>query len=453
MRIKRKRRRDYTRVYILAAVVCTFLVAALAHYFLDSKDAPVQPAVSEAGIETNDDVLHIMIMGVDRRSDDTGRSDTLMVLTVNKKNGKAELMSVPRDTRVKIEGHGYDKINHAYAYGGHKLTRKTVESLLGIPMNYYVLIDLSSFENIIDALDGIDIDVEKRMYYEDPWDDNGGLVIDLYPGMQHMTGEKAIQYVRFRDGEGDIGRINRQQHFMKAVMTKMLHPSTLPKLPKIIEVISKTLETDMPLSEMLSLSQLLPQVREQGMESEMIPGTPAFLDDVSYWLPDIMGLREMVAEEMGKELDDNARQTAEAEKKKYEESLPKGIVSLTEGTVTKKGKDDKGKDNKESKSEIPESEKTDKKPAKKAEGPGQIAVLVINDSGVNGAGARMVNKLMAQGFNVTGVDTGHKSDREHTIIVTDESNVTWFYGMPFPCTIMNGADPMEAVVYVGKDFE
>ena len=93
------------------------------------------------------------------------------------------------------------------------------------------------------------------------------------------------------------------------------------------------------------------------------------------------------------------------------------------------------------------------KPAKKAEGPGQIAVLVINDSGVNGAGARMVNKLMAQGFNVTGVDTGHKSDREHTIIVTDESNVTWFYGMPFPCTIMNGADPMEAVVYVGKDFE
>lgn len=453
MRIKRKRRRDYTRVYILAAVVCTFLVAALAHYFLDNKDAPLHPAVSEAGIETNDDVLHIMIMGVDRRSDDSGRSDTLMVLTVNKKNGKAELMSVPRDTRVNIEGHGYDKINHAYAYGGHKLTRSTVEKLLGVPMNYYVLIDLSSFENIIDALDGIDIDVEKRMYYEDPWDDNGGLVIDLYPGMQHMTGEKAIQYVRFRDGEGDIGRISRQQHFMKAVMTKMLHPSTLPKLPKIIEVISKTLETDMPLSEMLSLSQLLPQVREQGLESEMIPGTPAFLDDVSYWLPDIMGLREMVAEEMGKELDDSARQTAEAEKKKYAESLPKGIVSLTEGTVTKKGKDDKNEAGKENKREIPESEKTDKKPAKKAEGPGQIAVLVINDSGVNGAGAKMVNKLMAQGFNVTGVDTGNKSDREHTIIVTDESNVTWFYGMPFPCTIMDGADPMEAVVYVGKDFE
>ena len=181
----------------------------------------------------------------------------------------------------------------------------------------------------------------------------------------------------------------------------------------------------------------------------MVPGTPAYLDDVSYWLPDIVGLREMVAEEMGQTLDANARQTAEAEKKSYDESLPSGIVTLTEGTAPKKGKDNADQPTQE----IPESERTDKKPVKKAEGPKQISVLVINDSGVNGAGARMVNKLVDQGFNVTGVDTGNKSDREHTIIVTDASNVNWFYGMPFPCTIMDGADPMEAVVYVGKDFE
>lgn len=445
MRTKRRRRRDYTRIYILGAILCTVVAAALAHYFLDGREP--QPMVAETGIERDEQVLHIMIMGVDRRADDTGRSDTLMVLTVNKNTGKAELMSVPRDTRVRIEDHGYDKINHAYAYGGPKLTRSTVEQLLGIPMDYYALIDLSSFEEIIDAIDGIDIDVEKRMYYEDPWDDNGGLVIDLYPGMQHMTGDKAIQYVRFRDGEGDIGRIGRQQHFMKAVMAKLLTPSTLPKLPKIIEVISNTLETDMPLSEMVALSQLLPQVREQGLESEMIPGTPAFLADVSYWLPDILSLREMVAEEMGQSLNEDARKKAQSLAEEYEESLPTGIINLGEGTGTKSSLKDKVKE------EGSGTEKADTKSTKKAEGPGQISVLVINDSGVNGAGARMVNKLMAQGFNVTGVDTGHKSDREHTIIVTDESNVNWFYGMPFPCTIMNGADPMEAVVYVGKDFE
>ena len=112
----------------------------------------------------------------------------------------------------------YDKINHAYAYGGHELTQKVVESFLNVPINYYVLIDIQAFEKIIDAVGGVDIDVEKRMYYEDPWDDNGGLVIDLQPGLQHLNGKTAIQYVRYRDGEGDIGRINLSKKFMKAFL-------------------------------------------------------------------------------------------------------------------------------------------------------------------------------------------------------------------------------------------
>lgn len=453
MRVKRKRRRKYTRLYILAAVM--FLsVAVLAACQFMGRTLPGE-AENESGIVDNQQVVHILLMGVDRRNDDVGRSDTLMVISVNKDTGKAQVMSVPRDTRVKIEGHGYDKINHAYPYGGHKLTRSTVEKLLGIPMDYYVLVDLNSFERIIDALDGIDIDVEKRMYYEDPWDDNGGLVIDLYPGMQHMTGEKAIQYVRYRDGEGDIGRINRQQHFMRAVMTKMLTPAVLPKLPKIIEAVRKCVETDMPLTEMLSLANMLPQIKDNGLNSEMLPGTPAFLADVSYWLPDIVSLREMVAEQMDHPLDDRGRATAETVKKEYEASLPAGMVSLKDESRSRQLKDEKTDENQDSEAgKTEKQEKTRKKDRPRmAESPGQISVLVINDSGINGAGARMVAKLTDKGFNVTGVDTGKKSDREHTIIVTDNSNVNWFYGMPFSCTIMDGADPMEAVVYVGKDFE
>ena len=103
-----------------------------------------------------------MIMGVDRRSDDVGRSDTLMVATVDPAKQTASLLSIPRDTRVKIEGNGYDKINAAYAYGGHELTRKTVENLLDVPMDYYILLDIKAFERIIDAIGGVDIDVEKR---------------------------------------------------------------------------------------------------------------------------------------------------------------------------------------------------------------------------------------------------------------------------------------------------
>lgn len=450
MRVKRRRRRNYNRLYILAAVILLAVAGWAAYYFCPWSVA--EEPENSSGIASNQNVVHILLMGVDRRNDDVGRSDTLMVLTVNKDKGTAEIMSVPRDTRVQIEGHGYDKINHAYPYGGHQLTQKTVEKLLGVPMDYYVLVDLTSFEEIIDALDGIDIDVEKRMYYEDPWDDHGGLVIDLYPGMQHMTGEKAIQYVRYRDGEGDIGRIGRQQHFMRAVLTKMLTPGTLPKLPKIIEAMRKTLDTDMPLSEMLSLANLLPQVKEHGLASEMLPGTPAFLADVSYWLPDIMSIREMVAQNMETSLDDKAKAMATDLKKEYEASLPAGIVNLKEESSGKKSQSEKNTADKET--QVAKEEKTEKKAKPKmAESPGHISVLVINDSGINGAGAKMVNKLMEKGFNVTGVDTGNKSDREHTIIVTDSTNVNWFYGMPFSCTIMDGADPMEAVVYVGKDFE
>ena len=450
MRIKRRRRRNLTRVYILAAVLLVLVVGVVAAGFGGSRQTAVDVDIdTESGIQKSDDYLHIMVMGVDRRSDDVGRSDTLMAVTVNREAGSAQILSLPRDTRVQIEGNGFDKINHAYAYGGHELTKKTVEKLLGVPMDYYVLVDIQAFERIIDALDGVDINVEKRMYYEDPWDDDGGLVIDLYPGMQHMDGKKAIQYVRFRDGEGDIGRIARQQHFMQAVMEKLLSPAVLPKLPKMMEEIRSAVETDMPLKEMVSLAQLLPSIREHGMTSEMVPGSPAYLEDISYWLPDIMQLRKMVASQMGMELENSGMESAQALVKEYESSLPKGITVMEEKSDTAQTKSSKTaseEGDKDSKTET-------KAKVAKASGPEGISVLIINDSGINGAAARMADKLRAKGFNVTGVDTGRKSDRDHTIIVTDSSNTDWFYGMPFACTIMDGGEPNEAVIYIGQDYE
>lgn len=448
MRVRRRRRRNLTRVYILAVILVVIVTGVVAANWFGSQEAEENIEV-QSGIQKSDNYLHIMVMGVDRRNDDVGRSDTLMAVTVNKDTGTAQILSLPRDTRVQIEGNGYDKINHAYAYGGHKLTRKTVEKLLGVPMDYYVLVDIQAFERIIDALDGVDINVEKRMYYEDPWDDDGGLVIDLYPGMQHMDGKKAIQYVRFRDGEGDLGRIARQQHFMQAVMEKMLSPSVVPKLPKLMEEIQSAVETDMPLTEMVSLAQQLPAIREHGMTSEMVPGSPAYLEDISYWLPDIMKLRQLVASQMNTELADSALESAKVLVKEYESSLPKGITVMAEKS-----------DRAQAKSSKPASEEGDKESktenkarVAKASGPEGISVFIINDSGINGAAARMADKLRSKGFNVTGVDTGRKSDRAHTIIVTDSSNTDWFYGMPFACTIMDGGEPNEAVIYIGQDYE
>ena len=121
--------------------------------------------VVEDGLLTAKDKTTIMIMGVDERDDDVGRSDTLMVATLDPKKDHAALMSIPRDTRVKIKGHGWDKINAAYAYGsakggpeaGEKLTQRTVEDFLGVNMDHYVVINIQAFQKIIEAIGGIDI--------------------------------------------------------------------------------------------------------------------------------------------------------------------------------------------------------------------------------------------------------------------------------------------------------
>lgn len=288
----RKQRRSFRRVKWLGLILVVIIAVVLGCYAGINRKNPAH----EIG-DTDHEIIHVMIMGVDSRKDDVGRSDTLMVASIDKTAEKAALLSIPRDTRVAIDGHGYDKINHAYAYGGHALSKKSVEGLLGVPMDHYIIIDTKSFERIIDAIGGVDIDVEKRMHYEDPWDDNGGLVIDLYPGEQHMDGKKAIQYVRYRDGEGDIGRIGRQQKFMKACLAQVLTPEILPRLPDIVKEVSSAVKTDMSVTELLSFAKMMKTFQANGLEAQMVPGQPAYHKDISYWIPDITDVRDLLASE------------------------------------------------------------------------------------------------------------------------------------------------------------
>lgn len=424
----RRQKRSYRRVMILLAVCLLFAAVAGAFKYIDMQ---YDRSHGTAGQIAAEDKLNIMIMGVDRRADDVGRSDTLMVATIDKKNKQASLLSVPRDTRVKIDGNDFDKINAAYAYGGSKLSRSTVENLLGTQIQYYILVDIKAFERIIDALGGIDLNVEKRMYYEDPWDDDGGLVIDLYPGEQHLDGKRAIEYVRYRDGEGDIGRIGRQQKFMKAVLEKLLTPSVLPKLPEFIKEVRSAVETDMPLNEMISLGKDLSAFREKGVETSMVPGKPAYLQDVSYWLPDLPELRQMMAEKMQIPFDEKLQAAAEETAAQWKASMPQEAQVLKESA-------------------------SDGKMAKKeriAKKPEDITVLVINSSGINGAGAKVADTLRQKGFRISGVETGKSSSMQHTAITAPQSEVQMFYGMPFPCTLMVGGESGQATIIIGKDYQ
>jgi len=430
------KKKNYNRLIALI-IILVALIGGLIYYLYTNDNEDAAPTVTTQ----QSNAINIMIMGVDRRADDVGRSDTLMVLTYNPADKKASLLSLPRDTRVHIEKNDYDKINHAYAYGGHELTKKTVEAFLNVPVDYYVMIDVHAFEKIIDAVGGVDIDVEKRMYYEDPWDDDGGLVIDLYPGKQHMDGKTAIQYVRYRDGEGDIGRITRQQKFIKAFMSQIISPSILPKLPEIIQNISSAIQTDMPIDKMISLMTDLPTVQQNGLNSTMVPGKPAYIEDISYWIPDIAKTRQLIAQNMDITLDEAAQKDTEQTITQYEKSLPKGLKM---GNIA--DEETSSTDKKDTKKE----ETTEKPAPVKNE---DITVLVINSSGINGAGAEVADILKHKGFKISSVETGNTSSREHTTITANENELNCFYGMPFTCTIMSGGSPGQATVNIGLDYQ
>ena len=311
-------------VFILSGMVGAFFANAL----VDNK--PDYNEDDKKGMLVAKDKATVMIMGVDERADDVGRSDTLMVATLDPDKNQAALLSVPRDTRVKIKGHGFDKINAAYAYGGRKLTQETIENLLNTHIDHYIKINVHGFTKIIDALGGIDIDVEKRMYYEDPWDDDGGLYIDLQPGMQHMDGKTAITYVRYRDEEGDIGRIKRQQNFMKAVMDKLVSPTIIPKLPAIVSAVSDSVETDMSVSEILSFLGTLQDAKDNGLKSEMLPGKPVYIEGISYWVPDISKTRQILANTLGIKINQSITTSIHEDNIEYEESIPDNAVEVTE---------------------------------------------------------------------------------------------------------------------------
>ena len=321
----------------LASAAAGALLASSGLFDLDLKKDPIQQIDRinfDADLIKAKDKTTILIMGVDIRKDDVGRSDTMMIATVNPKSDTASLLSVPRDTRVRISGYGYDKINAAFAYGGEPLAERTVENFLGINIDHYIVIDTSSFVKIIDAIGGIDIDVEKRMKYEDPWDDNGGLVIDIYPGLQHMDGKKAVTYVRYRDSEGDIGRIKRQQQFMAACMEKIMSPSFIPRIPAVLHEVFEAVNTDMTTRQLLELAGSLKDAQENGLATDMVPGYPLYIDGISYWIPDIEELQYAMASGLGVNVDSKLKTRVKKIADEYSESIPENIRNSRDSSTS-----------------------------------------------------------------------------------------------------------------------
>ncbi|WP_246302614.1 LCP family protein [Paenibacillus plantarum] len=225
--------------------------------------------------------VNILLLGGDSRGmvkNELPRSDSIMLASIDPVTKKAHLFSILRDTYVKIPGEGEDRINTAITTGGPNLAMKTVSDLLGIPVQYYVYTDFKGFIALIDAVGGIDIDVEKDMKYSDSEDDHV-YDINLKKGQQHLDGKTALQYVRFRhDALSDFSRTERQRKFLTAVAAKMQSTSSLIKLPRILNAIDPYIDTNLSVTDMLKLGSLGYEAKADGIITSQLPPSDLLME-------------------------------------------------------------------------------------------------------------------------------------------------------------------------------
>ncbi|MGM9998519.1 MAG: LCP family protein [Candidatus Bruticola sp.] len=237
------------------------------------------------------DRMNILCLGIDYNRDSRGiaytkgaRSDTIFVVSIDAKGQTLNVVSIPRDCYVYLgDDYGYDKINAAYMYGGIKLTRKVVSEFLGVPIHHYVIIKVSGASQLVDALGGLVVDVEKDMNYDDNW---GNLHIHLKAGEQLLRGEQAVGYARFRmDAESDRGRIRRQQQVMMSVIKRLKDPMVVLRLQSIVKAVKQNIETDFSLLDMLDLTYLYKDFDRKRMKTGVIVGDDSDINGVSYIMP------------------------------------------------------------------------------------------------------------------------------------------------------------------------
>ena len=293
------------KIALLILLFITISMGSGFYYVFRSLNDPLDPSIDPNVSDSTDEYVkggkqNILVLGMDagtigaKEEYNRHRTDTIIVVSLDRKNKDVKVLSIPRDTRVKIGGYGIQKINAAMAFGGPDLAVKTVKDFLGVPIHNYVAIKLSSFRNIVDALGGVEIDVKQRMKYSDP---AGGIYIDLYPGLQVLDGDKAEQFVRFREyPDADIGRIRAQQQFMEALVKQALKPATILKIPKIIEVVQENVETDLQPLELASLANFARQIKQEDIKMYMIPGEGKYISGISYFIPYQEQMNEMIDE-------------------------------------------------------------------------------------------------------------------------------------------------------------
>jgi LCP family protein required for cell wall assembly len=238
--------------------------------------------------------VSVLLIGADQRPDQIKfNTDSLIFASVDPKTKQTSLLSIPRDTRVALSGHGYLKINEVAALTDLPTLQKNVEKLTGEAIAGYVQTNFAGFKKIIDTLGGITVDVEKDMYYETGDLEDG--YINLHKGVQRLDGSQALQYARFRhDALADISRTARQQVVLKAVAKEMFRLGSLPKLPFLIPQLMEAVNTNLSAKDIFALAKVAVGFDSANVISQTLPGTFQDIDGVSYWKVDPVEVKKVV---------------------------------------------------------------------------------------------------------------------------------------------------------------
>lgn len=288
---------------LIGFVVLIFTALLLASYlFKEVTDTakevyePVHRTIPEKRIEkplnvAKADPFSILILGVDERENDSGRSDTMIVMTVNPNTSSTKMVSIPRDTYTEIIGEKMsDKINHSYAFGGVEMAMATTENLLDIPIDYVVQVNMESFVDIVDAIGGIQIENAFSFHSEG---------YDFAEGSIALNGEQALEYVRMRyeDPNGDFGRQDRQKQIIQAVLHEAASIQSVLKLNAILDSVGEHVRTNMTYSNMKDIQARYRSAITHIDQLYFEQGAGETIDGVWYYMMNEEEL-EMVSEEL-----------------------------------------------------------------------------------------------------------------------------------------------------------
>ena len=314
---RNKRKTSALQAVIVTAVCALFVMTALVGLYKCFSKEPVQkdgappgqggdPAASQepqndgqrvvpSGMERKEHFFTILLGGLD---DENGGSDTNLLVALDAENKTINVASLPRDTLLDVSW-SVKKLNNAYHHGGFSQTMSEVSRLLGIPVDYYVTVDLRAFVELVDEIGGVDFDIPVDMDYDDPYQD---LQIHFEKGPRHLTGEEALEVVRWRqnnDGTGyataDIGRIDTQQAFLTAMAQQTLQLSNWDKIPGMAEIFQKWVDTDLKLSYLIWIGEQALNIGSEGLTFHTLPGDGSgYYKGGSYYVLDPEATLEMI---------------------------------------------------------------------------------------------------------------------------------------------------------------